>query len=208
MAVRVGIENGTKKGFTKSEIELTNSFGMGVLGMMTGVGKIDGQKGSSYHTYISVEEAHDRFTLALEGLSIFDKQEPVKEIVTLDFVQRMADADWSVNVVNEPTEQFLHKMSGQLMNSFLYKAPNKTLGRHYHQKSWDDLYSIKNSVRSLIGTILQPDEESEYYIHEMIDSLVNHFDFWEDEEFWDGKCLVYDEGADRYTLATKQTEEE
>ncbi len=206
--LKVGIENGTEKGFTKGELELTNCFCMGILGMTTGVGKIDGQKGSSYHTYISVEEAHDRFTLALEGLSIWKHQEPVKEIMTLDFVQRMADADWSVNVVNEPTEQFLYKMSGLLMDSFLSKAPNETLGRYYHQKSWDDLYSMKNSVRSLIGTILQPDEESEYYIHEMIDSLVNHFDFWEDEEFWDGKYLTYDAEADRYILVTKQTEEE
>ena len=32
MALRVGIENGTEKGFTKDEIALTNSFAMGVTG--------------------------------------------------------------------------------------------------------------------------------------------------------------------------------
>ena len=81
MALSIGIANGLEKGFTKEEIALTNSFAMGVMAMVTGVGNIGGEETSKYRTHISVQEAHDRFTVALEGLNFFQKQEPVKKMM-------------------------------------------------------------------------------------------------------------------------------
>ncbi len=207
MALIVGIKNGTDKGFTEDEAKLTNSFGMGVLAMVTGVGRIGGEE-SDYRTNISVQEAHDRFTVALEGLEIFNDQEPVKEIITLDFVQRMADAGWSCNVSNESKEEFLHKMCAQVMSNLLSRTRTKTLGTHYHQTSWNDLHSRKESVRMLIGTLLSEDKDSDYYIHEMIDSITFDFDFWHNEKFYGDKYLIYDEETNRFSLSDENPNEE
>jgi hypothetical protein len=207
MALRVGIENGLKKGFTKDEITLTNSFAMGVMAMVTGVGNIGGKCGYR-GTNLSVQEAHDRFTVALEGLEIFNDQEPVKEIITLDFVQRMADAGWSCNVSNESKEEFLHKMCAQVMGNLLSRTRTKTLGTYYHQTSWNDLHSRRESVRMLIGTLLSEDEDSDYYMHEMIDSISCHFDFWHNEKFYGDKYLIYDEETNRFSLSDENPNEE
>lgn len=215
MALRIGIENGLEKGFTKDEIALTNSFAMGVMAMVTGVGHISRtdteKKPSSYvsRINISVQEAHDRFTVTLEGLEIFNDQEPAKEIITLDFVQRMADAGWSCNVSNEPKEEFLHKMCGQVMNNLLLNTRTKTLGTHYHQTSWNDLHQRRESVRRLIGTLLSgDDDDEEFYMHETIDSLACHFGFWNNKEFYDGKYLVHDEETGKYSLSHENPNEE
>ena len=207
MALMVGIKNGTDKGFTEDEVALTNSFGMGVLAMVTGVGRIGGEE-SDYRTNISVQEAHDRFTVALEGLDFFEKQEPVKEMITLDFVQRMADADWSCNVSNEPKEEFLYKLAGQGMGRLLGDTRTETLGTHYNQTSWNDLRSRRESVRMLIGTLLSEDEDSDYYMHEMIDSITHHFDFWRDEKFYGDKYLIHDEETNRFSLSDENPNEE
>ena len=208
MALRVGIINGTEKGFTKDEITLTNSFPMGVMAMVTGVGNIGGEEPSRYRTHISVQEAHDRFTVALEGLEFFEKQEPVKKMMTLDFVQRMADAGWSCNVSNEPKEEFLYKLAGQVMGRLLGGTRTETLGTYYNQTSWNDLRSQRESVRMLIGTLLSEDEDSDYYMHETIDSICHHFDFWRDERFYGDEYLIYDEETNRFSLSDENPNEE
>ena len=207
MALLVGIENGTDKGFTENEIELINGYGMGVLAMVTGVGRIGGKCGFR-GVDISVQEAHDRFALALEATHIFGDQEPVKKKMTLDFVQRMADADWSCNVSNEPMQQFLYKIAGQAMSNLLGRVGSKILGSYYHQTSWDALHDRKYGVRALIGTLLSEDDDEEWYLHENIDSLVCHFGFGHNEKFWNDKYLVHDEDTGRYTLADKPPSDE
>lgn len=64
MPMYVGIENGTKKGFTEEELGITNSFGMGILSMLTGVSDF-GQR-TSWRTdeVMTVEKAHARFCMA------------------------------------------------------------------------------------------------------------------------------------------------
>ena len=214
MTLNVGIVNGLEKGFTKDEIALTNSFAMGVMAMVTGVGRIsltdteEEPNGYTSRTNLSVQEAHDRFTVALEGLEIFNDQEPAKEIITLDFVQRMADAGWSCNVSNESKEVFLHKMCGQVMSNLLSRTRTKTLGTYYHQTSWNDLHSRRESVRMLIGTLLSEDEDSDYYMHEMIDSISCQFDFWHNKKFYGDKYLICDEETNRFSLSDENPNEE
>ena len=207
MALIVGIKNGTDKGFTEDEVKLTNSFGMGILAMVTGVGNIGGKE-DGWRTRISVQEAHDRFTVALEALEIFQDQEPVKEVITLDFVQRMADADWSCNVGNESKEEFLYKMAGQVMSNLLSETRTETLGTHYRQKSWDDLRSRRESVRMLVGMLLSEDEDEDYYMTDCIDSIVHNFDFYDDKEFYGNKYLYYNESTHAYTLVNEVPNEE
>jgi hypothetical protein len=198
MAFIIGIENGIEKGFTEDDLRLVSGPGMCVLAMVTGVGTIGGKEGRRT-THISVQEAHDRFTVALEGLDLFKEQEPVKETMTLDFVQRMADAGWSCNVGNESREEFLYKIAGQVMNKLLSKTNTETFGRNYHPTPWNYLQSQRSSVRHFIGAYLSGEDEA-WYLQENVDTMIMEFNLDEYEPFYGDKYLHWDEAEDTYKL--------
>ena len=94
------------------------------------------------------------------------------------------------------------------MGDLLSRTRTETLGTHYHQIPWNDLLSRRESVRMLIGTMLSEDEDSDYYMHEMIDSINHHFDFWRDERFYGDEYLIYDEETNRFSLSDENPNEE
>jgi len=132
MPLIVGIENATEKGFAPNEIELLNSFEMGALAMAAGVGRInpDIENAPDRYNNIGVAEATERFSVAMHACGYIgcvvsrwtpDKDEELTEwqqelqaserllfdvLQDRDFVQRMADNDWSCNVSNTSPEEF------------------------------------------------------------------------------------------------------
>ena len=94
------------------------------------------------------------------------------------------------------------------MGRLLGDTRTETLGTYYNQTSWNDLHSRRESVRMLIGTLLSEDEDSDYYMHEMIDSITHHFDFWHNEKFYGDEYLIYDEETNRFSLSDENPNEE
>ena len=94
MPLIVGIENGLDKGMTESDLSLTNGFGFGVMCMHAGVGRIDDDR---YTQSVSVKEFRRRLLLINEVYEIFNRDAFAKKM-TIEFVQKMKDADWSANV--------------------------------------------------------------------------------------------------------------
>ena len=86
MPLLIGVEYGIDKGFTKSDLSLINGFSFGMIMMVTGTGKIN-----------NVEEFRLRALEANFMNEIFDKDK-LRNKLTVDFVQKMKDADWSCNV--------------------------------------------------------------------------------------------------------------
>ena len=102
MPLIVGIENGLDKGMTESDLQLTNGFGFGVMCMHAGVGRIDDDR---YTHSVTVEEFRRRLLLINEVYEIFNKDAFANKM-TIEFVQKMKDADWSANVSTISKRQF------------------------------------------------------------------------------------------------------
>jgi len=132
MSLAVGINNGTEKGFAPNEIELLNSFEMGTLAIVAGIGRInpDIENAPDRYNNIGVDEATERFAVAMQACGFVgyaagrykpDEDEELTEwqqelqaserllfdvLKDRDLVQRMADNDWSCNVSNTSHEEF------------------------------------------------------------------------------------------------------
>lgn len=102
MPLIVGIENGLDKGMTESDLSLTNGFGFGVMCMHAGVGRIDDDR---YTQSVTVEEFRRRLLLINEVYEIFNKDAFANKM-TIEFVQKMKDADWSANVSTISKREF------------------------------------------------------------------------------------------------------
>jgi hypothetical protein len=102
MALIVGIKEGHEN-FTEEENELIRSFEMAMLALNAGVGTIDNP---NWGHRISVEEATDRFNMVLDSLGFTTIPKFEQE-----FVQRLADNDWSCNVSNETTAWFVFRLA-------------------------------------------------------------------------------------------------
>ena len=86
MPLIIGVRNGIEKGFTKNDIELINGFGFGLLVMVAEQGKIE-----------DVKEFRNRILEVNFLNEIYDK-DALRNKLTVDFVQKMKDNDWSANV--------------------------------------------------------------------------------------------------------------
>ena len=101
MPLIVGVVNGKDKGFTSRDISLINGFGFGILATQAGVGHI----GDKYGVKITPEEFRRRMLMVNLANEIFDMGD-FYDIMTLDFCERMADADWSCNTANWDKRKF------------------------------------------------------------------------------------------------------
>ena len=93
MPLIVGIENGPDKGFTSREISLVNGFGFGILASQAGVGHI------RYTNGMKMTPAEFRRRMLMVNLAneIYDMAD-FYDVMTLEFCERLRDADWSCNV--------------------------------------------------------------------------------------------------------------
>ena len=98
MPLIVGIENGIERGFTERELSLTNGFGFGTLAMNAGVGFGVWEK-------ITVEEFRRRMLLCNFANNVYD-MEDFYEIMTIEFCQRLKDADWYCNTTTYDKRKF------------------------------------------------------------------------------------------------------
>tara|TARA_B100001769_G_C21939849_1_gene506335 strand:- start:44 stop:442 length:399 start_codon:yes stop_codon:yes gene_type:complete len=102
MPLIVGIENGIEKGFHEVEIQLVNGFGFGLLAQNAGVGTMND---SRYRGTITPEEFRRRMLLCNFANNIYD-MEDFYDMMTLEFCQRLKDADWSCNVTTYDKRKF------------------------------------------------------------------------------------------------------
>ena len=102
MPLIVGIENGIDKGFTKSEISLVNGFGFGMLAMNAGVGSMSVRYGGVKIT----PEVFRKRMLMCNFVNRIYNMEALYDMLTLEFCERLRDADWSCNVSTLNDEDF------------------------------------------------------------------------------------------------------
>jgi len=98
MPLIVGIENGIERGFTERELSLTNGFGFGILATNAGVGFGVWDK-------ITVEEFRRRMLMCNIACNIYD-MEDFYEVMTIEFCQRLKDADWYCNTTTYSKRKF------------------------------------------------------------------------------------------------------
>ena len=210
MPLTIGIENGTDKGFTKEELQLTNGFALGAICMHAGVGRIGNE---AYRTVISAEEAHERIKLVLDTMPLWDDQENTfayKWLTNLDNIKRLEENHWYCNAGNKTTAEFVHHMRKVIFDN----ATRDTMFKYSPSISYDDLRNRHNTVRSIVGTILSGDAK-EYYgndINWVVESLNEAFEPYDyhdlSKPFYDNKYLVYNEHLCEYRLSNKPQQEE
>lgn len=102
MPLIVGIVNGIEKGFHEVEIQLVNGLGFGLLAQNAGVGTMND---SRYRGTITPEEFRRRMLLCNFANEIYD-MERFYDTMTLEFCERLRDADWSCNVTTYDKRKF------------------------------------------------------------------------------------------------------
>lgn len=192
MPLIVGIKEGYEN-FTEEENELLRSFEMGTIAMAAGVGSID----SNWGHRISVEEATDRFNMVLDsfGFTTIPKFEQ-------EFVQRLADNDWSCNVSNETTAWFVFRLAH---SSIMVDAP-RSIKENLDYDFFTNSYRMTEELKTLVGRLLDPSWEGNSNA-ELLDSIRIDFpNSWHKGEFYFGKYLAWDEDRYQYYLADEEQE--
>tara|TARA_R110002012_G_C11644417_1_gene610923 strand:- start:871 stop:1290 length:420 start_codon:yes stop_codon:yes gene_type:complete len=108
MSLLIGVVNGIEKGFTHNDLDLINGFAFGCIMMITNTGKVK-----------NVEEFRLRALEANFMSKIFDKEQ-LRDKLTIEFVQRMKDADWSCNVGYDTKAQFTREIKRRLYEGHKY----------------------------------------------------------------------------------------
>ena len=201
--LRIGIVNGTEKGFTEEELQVTNDLPFGLVCMHAGVGRLGGE--SKYSTIITCEEAVERFALVLDIMPLWDKDSfPYKWLTDLDNIKRLEEHGWTCNVGNESMDGFMHKMKQILFDITMRERDEQFTHLHdRHSPSWQDLQEQKKSVRALVGNILSGyEDELDYSIQAIVE------DFGLNNTQYGDKYIVYSEGEDRYKMQKEKPEEE
>tara|TARA_R100000544_G_C2220933_1_gene57517 strand:- start:165 stop:836 length:672 start_codon:yes stop_codon:yes gene_type:complete len=175
----IGIENGTKKGFTTEELKLTNGFELGVLCMHVGVGKIeDKREDGGWHRSppISAEEARDRFMLGMDALKGFSDE--LREFLSdIENIKRMQASGWSNNCGSMPQEEFMHHMRNMVWTYTMEKKKYSTLNNSLRSVSWEDKQKQEMLIRQVIGFRLAGNEEHYYESpSEFTEQLIYAFD--------------------------------
>jgi len=217
----IGIENGTKKGFTTEELKLTNGFELGVLCMHVGVGKIeDKREDGGWHRSppISAEEARDRFMLGMDALKGFSDE--LREFLSdIENIKRMQSSGWSNNCGSKPQEEFMHHMRNMAWTYTMERGKYPTLRDTNYGVSWDDMQKREMYIRQVIGFRLV-DNEEHYYDSpsEFTEQLIGAFNAYaprkEDEGYHYTNYgqtelhLHYSDDTRTYELTTKKGDDE
>ena len=224
MPMYVGITNGTEKGFTKKELtNITNSFPMGILSMVTGVSGFGQRISWRTDEVMTVEKAHARFCMACHVDDTWDGFKPY--ITDINFVQRMADADWSTNCGSKTDQEFLETMADTMIEN-----AQRAIGDERVHLGWELRRNFQGmaereaeSKDHVLGALQRIHEaenhfsEKEYdYAHSLLTDcshdLVEHFNLWGRTIGWDehdnAQCYEVCEETHTIVLTTKLEEEE
>lgn len=126
MPLLIGVTNGKEKGFTENDLNLINGFGFGCIMMITNTGKVK-----------NVEEFRLRALEANFMSKIFDKDQ-LRDKLTIDFVQRMKDADWSCNVGYDTKAQFTREIKRRLYEGHKYDFRDWMESQGKYQRSEEE----------------------------------------------------------------------
>ena len=222
MPMLVGIENGTKKGFTKDELGITNGFTMGILSMVTGVSDFGRRVSWRTDEVMTVEKAHARFCMACHVDDTWDELKPY--VTDINFVQRMADADWSTNCGSKTDQEFLEAMADTMVENAQRAIGNERvhlgwqLRRNFQgmaereQESRDYVLNALQRFEDVKDRVPDDDEWGHETLHDIAAELAERFNLLGRTITWDenDNPMVYDVGEDCYTivLMTKKEEEE
>ena len=102
MPLIVGIENGLEKGFTENEIRLVNGFGFGMLAINAGVGSMSRSKRGVTIT----PEVFRKRMLRCNYVNQIYHMDALTHMLTVEFCERLQEADWSCNVTNLSDDDF------------------------------------------------------------------------------------------------------
>jgi len=197
MALRIGIENGLKKGFTKEELQVTNGFSLGVLCMHTGTGKIGEGRNSA-----SAEETYERFILMMDALDW--KPDEVSEFITLENVKRLEEADWSANIGHRSMEEFMWHLKNMAFDKVFKKHDPSYLHRTESYETWSDVCDRKEMIRTIIAEAIRSGSDG-YYIEE----LCQAFKVWDwdlSKPFYYNQYLTWDEESETPRLVKHKPE--
>jgi hypothetical protein len=226
MPMRVGIENGTKKGFTEEELGITNSFTMGILSMVTGVSGYWG-KPHNWRTeeVMTVEKAHARFCMACHVDDTWDELKPY--VTDINFVQRMADADWHTNCGSKTDQEFLEVMADTMIENAQRAIGDERVHLGWQlRRNFQGMAEREAVAKDRVHAALQRIEEAKSYslcdmpqgdanqvreyLHDAAVDLVEHFNLYGRTIAWDedDNPLVYEWTEDGNIVLTTKLEEE
>jgi len=225
MPMYVGIKDGTKKGFTKEELGLTNSFSMGILSMVTGVSDFGRRVSWRTDEVMTVEKAHARFCMACHVDATWDGLKPY--VTDINFVQRMADADWSTNCGSKTDQEFLETMADRMIENAQRAIGDERvhlgwqLRRNFQgmaereAESKDRVLGALQRFEEVKDYLTDPDfgeEEALEILHDIAGDLVEHFNLYGRVVGWDEHdnelCYEVCEETHMVVLTTKLEEEE
>lgn len=196
MALRVGVKDKEKfEEFTKAQREYIPSMGMGLMCMTTGVGHI--HKTGEKITYgVSIEEAYRRF--ALYDKILHPKKGEGDWYITLNFVEQLADADFTCNVSTKSNEECDHALAYMALNQANDSLRNKAEESHIKEIhkydsitriNYREYQELKTTAKSVIDTWLRRgtlpwhgENCMDEYVAEFIDNMSLYEDYHWDEE--------------------------
>ena len=223
MPMYVGIKNGTKKGFTEDELDITNSFTMGVLSMTTGVSDFGRRLNWRTDDVMTVEKAHARFCMACHVDP--DTWKELKSYVTdIEFVQRMADADWSTNCGSKSDQEFLEVMADAMIQQAYRAIGDERVHLNWkYKRNFVGNHEREQEKRDYVLNALQRLENVKYYLGdgynadcgreevlEIAGDLVEQFNLYGRTITWDedDNPMVYEWTEDGNIVLTQKLEEE
>lgn len=243
MPLIVGIKNATEKGFAPNEIELLHSFEMGVLAMTAGIGRInpDIENAPDRYNNIGVDEATERFSVAIHACKFVgcaagrykpDEDEELTEwqqslqaskrllfdvLKDSDFIQRMADNDWSCNVNNTSHEEFqftiMKRVAEDTWRDAGYKPNGDTCAIIGGPRlTYKRIRKDAELIESLVTDHLRGNEVFGYSSRICKDDLLEHFvnehlGYQTDKPLSNGMYLHWDEDAYEWSLEDTPQEE-
>jgi|TARA_R110000824_G_scaffold116828_4_gene268525 hypothetical protein len=126
MPLLIGVNDGIKKGFTKGDLSLINGFPFGMIMMVTGTGKIN-----------NVEEFRLR-ALEANFMNEIIEKDRLRNKLTVEFIQRMKNADWSCNVGNDTKAAFTKEIKRRLYSTHQYAFADWMNNRGRYERSEEE----------------------------------------------------------------------
>ena len=230
MPLTVGIKNATEKGFAPNEIELLHSFEMGVLAMTAGIGRInpDIENAPDRYNNIGVDEATERFAVAMhacgyigcvtgryqpkedEELTEWQQELQASEQLLFDvlqdrdFVQRMADNDWSCNVGNTSPEEFQFTIMKRVAEDTWRKAGYGRYGDCFvgaPTLTYKRISKDAELIESLVIKHLNPRGDSYICMEDVVQHYTEeHLNYDTSKPLSNGMYLHWDDDAYEWSL--------
>ena len=238
MPLIVGIENATEKGFAPNEIELLHSFEMGALAMTAGIGRInpDIENAPDRYNNIGVDEATERFSVAIHACKFVgcaanryqpDEDEELTEwqqelqaserllfdvLKDRDFVQRMADNEWSCNVSNTSRKEFQFTIMKRVAEDTWRDAGYKRYSDCFvgaPTLTYKRICKDAELIESLVIKHLNPRGDSYICMEDVVQHYTEeHLSYDTSKPLSNGMYLHWHTDSQTWTLEDTQQEEE